>query len=68
SFDNAVKRASTRSSGALSRRIIRSINNNQVFQSPEQIKLLYTPVVSELTLQDAHDALKAAWADDHRLS
>ncbi|MCD6224893.1 MAG: insulinase family protein, partial [Deltaproteobacteria bacterium] len=67
SFDNAVKRASTRSSGALSRRIIRSINNNQVFQSPEQTKLLYTPVVSELTLQDAHDALKAAWADDHRL-
>ena len=66
-FDNAAKRASTRNSEALSRRIIRTLNNNQVFQSPEQIKLLYTPVVSELTLQDVHNALKAAWADDHRL-
>ncbi|WDN89557.1 zinc protease [Desulfosarcina sp. BuS5] len=66
-FHNAAKRASTRNSGILAGSIIRALNNNQVFQSPEQIKLLYTPVVSELTLKDVHNALKAAWADDHRL-
>jgi len=67
SFDNAVKRASTRNSGGLSKRIIRSLNNNKVFQSPEQIKLLYAPVVADLTLQELHNALKSVWADDHRL-
>jgi len=67
SFDNAVKRASTRNSGRLSKKIIRSLNNNKVFQSPEQIKLLYTPVVTDLTLKEVHNALKSTWADDHRL-
>jgi zinc protease len=66
-FNNAAKRASTRNSRRLARSIIRALNNNQVFQSPKQIKLIYTPVVSGLTLKDVHNALKAAWADDHRL-
>ncbi len=66
-MDNAVKRASTRNSGFLARSIIRSLNSNQVFQAPWQTKQLYTPVVARAGLQDLHAALKAAWADDHRL-
>nr|MBL0701941.1 insulinase family protein [Desulfobacterales bacterium] len=67
SFDNAVKRASTRNSGGLSKKIIRNLNSNKVFQSPKQIKLLYAPVVDNLTLKELHKAFKSAWADDHRL-
>lgn len=66
-FEHAVKRASTRNSGDLAGQIIRNMNDNKVFQSPEQQQQLYSPVITELALETVHTALKTAWSDDHRL-
>jgi zinc protease len=67
SLDRAVKNAPSRESGTLARRIIRSVNSEKVFQSPEQKKTLYAPIIESLTLAQVHDAFKAAWDPDHRL-
>lgn len=67
SMDRAVKNASTRESGTLARQIIRSVNSEKVFQSPEQKKTLYAPIIESLTLAQVHDAFKAVWDPDHRL-
>ncbi|MFW5853723.1 MAG: M16 family metallopeptidase [Thermodesulfobacteriota bacterium] len=67
SLNRAVKNASTRESGTLARQIIRSVNSEKVFQSPEQKKALYAPIIESLTLAQVHDAFKAVWDPDHRL-
>ena len=66
-LDNAVKKASTRNSRNLTRKILWSLNSDQVFLSPEQKKELFTPLINSLTLQNVHDAFKEIWAPDHRL-
>jgi zinc protease len=66
-FDNAVKKASTRNSRHLARKIIWSLNENRVFLSPKQEKELFTPLINTLTLQNVHDAFKEIWAPEHRL-
>ncbi len=64
---NAVKKASTRNSRALARNIINSVNNNRVFQSPDQEKTLFAPVVNSATLKDIHESFKKTWEPEHRL-
>jgi zinc protease len=66
-LDNAVKKASTRNSSNLARKIIWSLNGDRVIMSPEQSKEMYSPLISSLTLKKVHDALKKAWKPDHRL-
>ena len=66
-LDNAVKKASTRSSQALARQIIRSLNTNRVFISPVQKQKLLSPLINSLTLDDVHDSFKKTWAPEHRL-
>ena len=66
-FDNAVKKASTRNSQHLARRTIWSLNAGRVLMSPEQNKVLFTPLINSLTLKNIHDAFKAIWAPEHRL-
>lgn len=66
-FDNAVKKASTRNSQHLARRTIWSLNAGRVLMSPEQKKVLFTPLINSLTLKNVHDAFKATWAPEHRL-
>ncbi len=66
-MNRAVKNAPTRESGTLARQIIRSVNSEKVFQSPEQKKALYAPIIESLTLAQVHDAFKAVWDPDHRL-
>lgn len=66
-LDNAVKKASTRNSRNLARKILWSLNSDRVFLSPEQKKELFTPLINSLTLQNVHDAFKEIWAPDHRL-
>ena len=66
-LDNAVKKASTRNSRNLARKILWNLNADRVFLSPEQKKELFTPLINSLTLQNVHDAFKEIWAPEHRL-
>ncbi len=66
-LDNAVKKASTRNSRHLARKILWNLNADRVFLSPEQKKELFTPLINALTLQNVHDAFKEIWAPEHRL-
>lgn len=67
SLDNEVKSAETRDSTDLARQIIRHLNADRVFQSPEQERNLYGPVIRNVSADDLHQAFKEAWAQDHRL-
>ncbi len=66
-FDMAVKKASTRNSRDLGRKIIWSLNSDRVFMSPKQRKERFSPFIKSLTLKNVHDAFKEAWAPEHRL-
>ena len=66
-LDSAVKKASTRNSQHLARRTIWSLNAGRVLMSPEQKKVLFTPLINSLTLKNVHDAFKSIWEPEHRL-
>ena len=66
-LDNAVKKASTRNSRHLARKILWNLNSSRVFMSPEQEKELFTPLINSLTLQQVHDVFKEIWTPEHRL-
>jgi len=66
-LDNAVKKASTRSSRDLARKLMWSLNADRVFISPVQEKELFKPVINSLTIKDLHDAFRQTWAPNHRL-
>jgi len=66
-LDNEVKKASTRDSRHLARKIMWNLNSDSVFLSPAQRKELFTPLINALTLQNVHDAFKEIWAPEHRL-
>jgi len=63
----AVSKAATRDSQALAGQVIWHINNDRVFQSPTQRQTLLKPIISALTPQDVHAAMKQAWSGGHRL-
>ncbi len=62
-----VKSADTRESGHLARRLISSLDNRRVFQSPEQERDLLAPMIAAADRQSLHQALKKDWAPEHRL-
>jgi zinc protease len=66
-LEQAVKKKDTRESKDLARRIIRQINSERVFLSPEKEKELLAPYIQALTLKEVHDAFKDSWNPDHRL-
>ena len=66
-LDNAVKKASTRNSRNLARKILWNTNADRIFLSPEQKKELFTPLINSLTLQNIYDAFKEIWTPEHRL-
>ena len=66
-LDNALQKASTRNSQTLARHIIKNLNSNRVFQSPDIEKELYAPFIKSLSLKSVHDSFEDTWGDDHRL-
>ncbi|MBF0397693.1 MAG: insulinase family protein [Desulfobacterales bacterium] len=66
-LDTNLKKAQTRNSREIAREIIGTLNSNRVFQSPQQEKDLFSPVINALTLEDVHNSLKKTWEADHRL-
>ncbi len=66
-LENAVKKAPTRESRHLARSIISSLNNMEVFQSPQQRMELLGPMVESVSREDLHEALLRDWRPPHRL-
>lgn len=66
-LENAVKKASTRNSRTIARKIISHINNARIFQSPKQVRDLYVPMIQSLSLTQVHQEFTKTWAVDHRL-
>ncbi|MFP4649779.1 MAG: M16 family metallopeptidase [Desulfobacterales bacterium] len=62
-----AKKAGTRESGDISREIIKTLNKDRVFQSPQQQLELLQPAVDAATPGDLHKAFKKEWSPDHRL-
>jgi len=66
-MEQAVKTQPTRDSRALARRIIRDLNDDRVFLSPQQALDLFGDYINDLRLENVHAALKQTWSPDHRL-
>ncbi len=66
-YERAAKAAETRESSHLARGLIRSMNKNRVFQSPQQELALFVPVIESATAETLHQEMKETWAQDHRL-
>ncbi len=67
SLDSAVLTSATRDSMALAREIVSDLNDNSVFQSPEQQKKIFEPIIDHLTLAEVQKAFADVWAHDNRL-
>ena len=66
-LDAAVATASTRDSSALARSIIAVLNQGRVFQSPQQEKDLFAPLIRDLTPKAVSDQFRKTWEPEHRL-
>ncbi len=66
-LDAAVKQADTRKTARLARVLLQSIQNKELFLSPEQKKELLGPYVEKLSLEQVNQAFTEAWKPDHRL-
>jgi zinc protease len=66
-IDAAVSKSATRESTDLAGGIIRHLNADRVFMSPQQDKALFSPMVDDFTESTAHEVFKATWSADHRL-
>lgn len=66
-LERAVAQAASRESSDLALNLALSVNDGDVFRSPEQELALMGPMLAELTPADAQEALREAWTDPSRL-
>jgi zinc protease len=66
-LNNGIKKASTRNSRDLARRIIRHLNTDRVMQSPQQEKDIFGPILEDVTIEEVNAAFRSVWSADHRL-
>ncbi len=66
-LEKDVRTAESRESKRLAAMLIRKLNNNEVFLSPEQEQSLYLPILQKLTLAEVNTLFKALWQHDNRL-
>jgi zinc protease len=66
-LEQAAAQAGTRDSSTLARNLIRSVLDDRVFRSPEQVKLFAEPVIAAATTQTLQDRLRHIWGVSHRL-
>ncbi len=67
SITNAVKTAPTRKSSVLARSLINHYNNDKVFMSPAQEKLLYESMINAVSLKTINSEFAKIWIPSHRL-
>ena len=66
-LEKAVLTAATKDSKDVANDIIRHLNENRVFMSPQQELELYGPMLAAMDVKAVNDALRASWANDSRL-
>ena len=66
-LDVAVSKKETRESKALARQLIRTLNADRVFRSPEQEREMFGAFIQGLAPEEVHAAFKRLWAPGHRL-
>ena len=66
-LEEAVLTAATKDSKDIANDIIRHLNENRVFMSPQQELDLYGPLLAALDVEAVNAALRASWANDSRL-
>ena len=66
-YDEAVNTSNTRDSRHLAMELLAALNQDRVFQSPQQRKALVAPIVGALTLDQVNTAFRNVWSPAHRL-
>jgi len=66
-LETAVQKAHTRDTRELASQVIRTINSDRVFKSPQQMRDLYVPMLEDLDVEQIHKAFTESWDKDHRL-
>jgi len=67
SLEIQADQAGTQKTDFLSGSILESINEKKLLLSPQQKKDFLKPYIESISLQDAQEALKKAWATENRL-
>ncbi len=62
-----VQTKASRRSSDLASQLVDHLNDNRVFKSPEQEKILYGDLLKEMTLEDVNQAFRGLWNRDNRL-
>lgn len=66
-LDDRVLTAGSEDSRKIAGRIIDHLNNNRVYQSAEQEKELYGPLIEEISATEVHDTFRDLWRNKSRL-
>ncbi len=66
-LDARVLTAGSEDSRTIANRIIDHLNNNRVYQSAEQEKELYAPLVKDITVAEVNGVFKERWSHSSRL-
>jgi zinc protease len=66
-LERAARAAPTRESGSIAGQFLNDLNQQRVLLLAASRLALLGPIINEVTKEDLHEALKAAWQPDHRL-
>jgi len=66
-LEDSVKTQNTRNSLVLAHKIVQHLNSNRVMQSPSQERVLYTPIIEQVSTNLLEDVIKADWERNVRL-
>jgi zinc protease len=66
-LENNERKMSTRETNRLSRRMLSNLSKDKVFQSPQQQRSLFEPIIEAVGLRAVETAFRSTWAPDHRL-
>jgi len=66
-LEKNVQTAKSRDSSKLAAEIIRDLNDNEVFLSPDQELALYGTLLAEMSVTDIEEALQSIWRDGRYL-
>jgi zinc protease len=66
-LETSVQKAPTRDTRDLVRQLIRTINTDRVFKSPQQLRDLFVPMLEDFTVDKIHKAFAESWDKDHRM-
>lgn len=66
-LDSNVLTAKTEDSRMLAQKLLRHLGSNRVYQSPQQEKALYGPIVEQITVDQVNRQFRKVWNHDSRL-